>query len=717
VKGSTRNGAAARGPNGVGIDLGREPPLTVGDTREGVPQRRSVSIRWLTGTVLTGFTSTILMGGALMAALDGRHQLAFPPEAGRALRASEAGGDVPVTNGSKGDRIRAAREPASDRQVIQVSTVTKQGDRDLIKLKPFAKISTSLATTITSLSDNVPAYDPAKIVAAAAGPRGGDDSAAPTTEKLGVINDEGASGDGGDDGLVAVDGGDAGGSGDGADIADASAETVTIGADQEQIYGVNVEGEVSIKVVDFPLDLAPGDEEPSFSPAEAEAVARAAIEPMVSNGIQIAAMPYVDPDRFSFDESGTDPFSALGVRIVPENVSFVTKTGSALSSDERIAAVEKKDTLEDILTQNDVAADDAKSILAAMSDLMDLSDLHVGQKVRILFSSEGEAPRPMRVSIYEEGSHQATVARRDDDTFVRADEPETSTDEFETADQPASNNDGPMPRLYQAVYETALEQKIPGPLITELIHIFSYDVDFQSRVAPGDGLEVFHSLPEDATDTEDEEILYAAITLDGATKRYYRYRSADDGVVDYFDEEGRSAKKFLIRKPMNGGVLRSNFGYRKHPILGYQRLHPGVDWAAPRGTPILAAGNGTVEKAGWSSGYGNFTLIRHTNGYESAYAHQSAIAKGVRPGAKVRQGQLIGYVGSTGLSTGPHLHYEVRINNKPVDPLRVRLPRGRVLQGDMLTAFKQEKARIDTLIGTPASSKVAAVATEDEATN
>jgi murein DD-endopeptidase MepM/ murein hydrolase activator NlpD len=716
VKASTRGGAPARGTHGSRIDLGREPPLTVGDTREGVPQRRSVSIRWLTGTVLTGFTSTILMGGALMAALDGRHQLAFPPEVGRAVRASEAGGDVPATNGSKGDRIRAAREPASDRQVVQVSTVTKQGDRDLIKLKPFARIATSIATTITALSDDVPAYDPAKIVAGAAANRGGDkgaDTPAPTaTEKLGVIEDEGASGDGGDDALIVE-----GGSGDAPDDdKSGDANVIAVGAEQEQIYGANVEGEVSIKVSDFPINEAPQAEEPSFSPDEAEQVARASIEPTLSNGVQIAAMPYVDPDRFSFDESGTDPFSALGVRIVPENVSFVSKTGPAIPSDERVAVVEKKETLDEVLEENGVAASEATNILSAMSNLMDLSDLQAGQKVRILFSSEGETSRPMRVSIYDEGSHQATVARRDDDTFVRADEPESSTDEFEMA-EPAPIDNSPMPRLYQAVYETALEQKIPAPLITELIHIFSYDVDFQSRVAPGDTLEVFHSLPESGGAEDDEEILYAAITLDGAIKRYYRYRSPDDGVVDYFDEEGRSAKKFLVRKPMNGGVLRSNFGYRKHPILGYTRLHPGVDWAAPRGTPILAAGNGTVEKAGWSSGYGNFTLIRHTNGYESAYGHQSAIAKGIVPGAKVRQGQLIGYVGSTGLSTGPHLHYEVRINNKPVDPLRVRLPRGRVLQGEMLTAFKQEKLRIDTLIGMPASAKVAAISTDVEATN
>jgi murein DD-endopeptidase MepM/ murein hydrolase activator NlpD len=708
VKASTRIGAPAKGPDGSSIDLGREPPLIVGDSREGVPQPRSISIRWLTGTVLTGFTSTILMGGALIAALDGRHQLAVPPEASRTLRISDSGADAAQSHGAKGDRIRMAPEPVSDRQVIQVSTVTKQGDRDLIKLKPFARIQTSLATSITSLSDNVPPYDPAKIVAAAAGERGGNKAPAPAvSEKLTVVEDEGTSGDGEE---LVIDGGDA-------ELLVSEETELAVGPDQANVYGVNVEGEVLVKVSDFPLDLAPGDEEPSVSPIEAEQFIRASIQTTMPGDHPITPLAYVDPERFSFGAEGADPFSALGVRIVPENVSFVSKTGSALSSDERIAVVDKKETLQDILSENNVSESDRLSILAAMSDLMDLGDLEAGQKVRILYSAEGDAIRPMRVSIYEEGSHQATVARRDDDSFVRADEPETSTDEFETAGRAGSSSDGPMPRLYQAVYETALQQEMANPLITELIHIFSYDVDFQSRVSPGDGLEVFHSLPEADEDATEEEILYAAITLEGATKRYYRFRSPDDGVVDYFDEEGRSAKKFLIRKPMNSGQLRSNFGYRKHPILGYRRLHAGVDWSAPRGTPILAAGNGTVEKAGWSSGYGNFTLIRHTNGYETAYAHQSSIAKGIRPGAKVRQGQLIGYVGSTGLSTGPHLHYEVRINNKPVDPLRVRLPRGRVLQGEMLAAFKQEKARIDTLIGTPASSKVAAIATSDDSTN
>ena len=318
--------------------------------------------------------------------------------------------------------------------------------------------------------------------------------------------------------------------------------------------------------------------------------------------------------------------------------------------------------------------------------------------------TEGGKPDPIRVSIYDDGAHQATVARADDNSFVRADEPNANLDEFADADSAPATTGG-LPRVYDALYATALEQQVPAPLIDQLIRIFAFDVDFQARISPGDQLEVFHSLP-DPKDPEaaDAEVLYASLTLGGVTKRFYRYRTGDDGIVDYYDEEGKSAKKFLMRKPMSVGVIRSGFGWRVHPILGYRRLHTGVDYAAPRGTPILAAGNGVVEKMGWTSGYGHFTLVRHTNGYETGYGHQSAFAKGLVPGSRIRQGQVIGYVGSTGLSTGPHLHFEIRVNGTPVDPLRVRLPRGRVLQGDLLAGFEKERERIDTLLGSPAAA-------------
>ena len=178
---------------------------------------------------------------------------------------------------------------------------------------------------------------------------------------------------------------------------------------------------------------------------------------------------------------------------------------------------------------------------------------------------------------------------------------------------------------------------------------------------------------------------------------FYRFQM-EGGAVDYFDQDGRSAKQFLLRNPVPNGQFRSGFGGRRHPILGYTRLHTGVDWSAPRGTPIIASGNGIVEKAGWAGGYGRQTIIRHSNGYETSYNHQSAIARGVVPGARVRQGQVIGYVGSTGLATGDHLHYELMVNGRKVDPMRVRLPVGRVLKGGDLEAFKRERKRIDDLL-------------------
>jgi murein DD-endopeptidase MepM/ murein hydrolase activator NlpD len=144
--------------------------------------------------------------------------------------------------------------------------------------------------------------------------------------------------------------------------------------------------------------------------------------------------------------------------------------------------------------------------------------------------------------------------------------------------------------------------------------------------------------------------------------------------------------------------MRSSFGIRRHPILGYTKMHTGVDWAAPTGTPIYAAGNGTVEKAGWESGYGKFVLIRHNNGYESAYGHMSAFARSMDEGTRVRQGQVIGFVGSTGLSTGSHVHYEIRVNGRFVDPMRIKLPRGRELQGPMLAGFDQERERLDNIM-------------------
>src|SRR3984893_10680406 len=252
---------------------------------------------------------------------------------------------------------------------------------------------------------------------------------------------------------------------------------------------------------------------------------------------------------------------------------------------------------------------------------------------------------------------------------------------------------------------------MPQPVIDALIRMFSFDVDLQRRVRAGDSFEVLYA----GDDLEGaSEVLFASLVVGCDPRGYYPFQLTHAGIVDYYDEAGKSAKKFLVRKPMAGGIFRSGFGARNHPILKYVRAHTGVDWSDDIGTPVFAAGNGVIVEADWSSGgYGRRIEIQHLNGYMTTYSHLSGFARGIEGGVKVRQGQVIGYVGSTGLSTGPHLHYEVLINGSFVDPMRVKLPRGRELDGPILNDFERERARVDGILdrspgGTPHVSQTSA---------
>jgi murein DD-endopeptidase MepM/ murein hydrolase activator NlpD len=307
-----------------------------------------------------------------------------------------------------------------------------------------------------------------------------------------------------------------------------------------------------------------------------------------------------------------------------------------------------------------------------------------------------QALQPVRVIIAGDSGVDAVAALSDMGRYVPVDV--RSMDTEMTADNtPQADDEGSGIRLYQSIYETALRNNVPKPVIEDLIRIYSYDVDFQRKVQPGDSFEVLYAGEEQAGDARNE-VLFASLSVGGEPKRFYRYQSPDDGLIDYYDENGKSAKKFLLRKPVAEAIMRDGFGIRRHPILGYTKMHTGVDWSAPTGTPIYAAGNGVVEKADWESGYGKFVLIRHNNGYETAYGHMTAYARGIEEGKKVRQGQVIGFVGSTGLSTGSHVHFEIRINGRFVDPMRIKLPRGRELQGPILANFEKERERLDGLM-------------------
>jgi murein DD-endopeptidase MepM/ murein hydrolase activator NlpD len=436
--------------------------------------------------------------------------------------------------------------------------------------------------------------------------------------------------------------------------------------------------------------------------AEVEALVRATATALPVGAMEAMPLTYATPAEFGFDALLETPAGTQGVRITPQNVSFVTRTdGGGVSRDERLLAIQPGQPLPDLLMQNGMAEAGARDAIAAMDGLIDLTQLTPNHRVRLAFEPSlggGIAPRALRVSIYLDGAHQATVARNDAGMFVRADEPPPLPAGIEDALPVVAATQSRT--LYEAIYLTALENEVPAALINQLVRIFAFDLDMSSRIGPRDSIEVFHRLPDgDGTEAVDEGIVFAAVTLAGVTKRYYRFQNPADGTVDYFDAEGRSANIFLLRKPMSTGEYRSGFGMRRHPILGTYTMHTGVDWAAPYGTPIVSAGDGVVVSAGWVSGYGYLTRIRHANGYESAYAHQTRFAPNIEAGTVVHQGQVIGYVGSTGLSTGPHLHYEVRINDQLVDPLRIRLPRGDVLEGEILATFQAQRHEIDATLG------------------
>jgi murein DD-endopeptidase MepM/ murein hydrolase activator NlpD len=411
--------------------------------------------------------------------------------------------------------------------------------------------------------------------------------------------------------------------------------------------------------------------------------------------------------RLAFAAEATeDPYAGFEARIIPENITLLAKTGKETTGgnnwSERIVVVRKNETVTTVLTDLGATPDEIRAIAGALGPRGRDGGIREGHKLKILLAptEAGGRQKPLRVVVAGETAVEAVVALSDTGKYVAVDVQHATTEVAEAEDD---ENDTSAVRLYQSVYETALRNQVPRFIIDELIRIYSYDVDFQRRTQPGDSFEVFFAGEEDTPADLRNEVLYASLTVAGETRKYFRFQSPDDGVVDYYDETGKSAKKFLVRKPLADGVMRSGYGFRKHPILGYGKMHTGVDWSAPHGTPIYASGNGSVEKVGWESGYGKYIRIRHTNGYETAYGHMSAFAKGMEVGKKVRQGQVIGFVGSTGLSTGAHLHYEIMVNGRFVDPMRIRLPRGRVLEGQILAGFERERDRIDGLMQRRAS--------------
>src|SRR5262249_49516005 len=250
-----------------------------------------------------------------------------------------------------------------------------------------------------------------------------------------------------------------------------------------------------------------------------------------------------------------------------------------------------------------------------------------------------------------------------------------------------------------SLYSSALARGATDREIASLAGAFGYDVDFQRDVLPGDHFElVFERFYDDEGHTvRTGDLLFIALDTRHGPKRFYAFAAPGDNQTDWYDADGHSARRFLMKTPVNGARLASGFGMRIHPVLGYSLMHRGTDFAAPIGTPIMAAGDGVVERAGPFSTYGNYVKLRHGSEYETAYAHMSRCAPGIKAGAHVSQGQIIGYVGMSGRATGPHLHYEVLKDGDQINPMGLRVANGRNLAGRDLALFQSERARIDTL--------------------
>jgi murein DD-endopeptidase MepM/ murein hydrolase activator NlpD len=374
--------------------------------------------------------------------------------------------------------------------------------------------------------------------------------------------------------------------------------------------------------------------------------------------------------------------------------------------------VRRGDTLSNILDRARIDAAQAHAVVQALRGIYDPRRLKAGQELMITAAAArgGGAGRELMGLAFDlDFDHQIRITR-DPDGGYSADKVERPQ-RRELVRRAGTIDD--------SLFLSADRADVPRGITIDLIRLFSWDVDFQRDIRAGDGFETLFeevSLEDQSGDVRGGDLLYAGLSLSGEMFDAFRFEP-EDGEVEYFDRTGRSLRKFLLRTPVDGARLSSTFGMRRHPILGYSRMHKGTDFAAPTGTPIYAAGSGRVVAAGRNGGYGNYIRVRHSGEYSTAYAHLSRFAKGIRPGQRVRQGQVIGYVGTTGRSTGPHLHYEVLRNDQQINPLKLKQPPATQLAGADLERFNQEVARIDRLRGELTSdTQVASKADQPPAT-
>ena len=556
----------------------------------------------------------------------------------------------------KADRLQLTTGALSTRYIIHESTKSRRDSREYVRQKPYARIVARLAPVPADEKDKIPPFNPFKLY--------GSGKATDTDEDA----DRNAA--------------------SGLSRSDVSSKVV------ELLGGILPEEDGQELDTQEVQDIVERNAEANAAPADGsgaplDAVAGGSAGPAVGDGTS----PWQPSSATSDSLNTTDIYKTPDS---PDEPPDDIEGGEVI-----VVKVGPKDTLAKILAKAGAPEWDVRSMIEAGHSLFPENSLVAGEEVRITLVPSLADPNkkePARYSIFSDGhDHLVTVSRSAAGEFVASKQPPFNAELAQLA-----KNEGDDPQsssLYAAVYYAGLAQNLSPETITQILRINAIDTDFRRRVRPGDTLEMFFDMKDDqSTDGPPGELLYSAINSGGNVYKFYRFRSTD-GVVDFYDAQGNNSKKFLLRKPVRGTDVRltSGFGVRFHPLLNTRKMHTGVDWACAVGTPIIAAGNGTIEEVGRKGYYGNYIRIRHGNGYQTAYGHMSRFAN-VHPGMKVRQGQVIGYVGSTGLSTGPHVHFEVLVNNRFVDPMSIQVPRERKLEGVDLAEFQKERSRIDDLM-------------------
>ena len=472
-------------------------------------------------------------------------------------------------------------------------------------------------------------------------------------------------------------------------------------------------GKVDIRMVNLMPGIYPGNEDTQLNTSDVTAlVYRAQLLPDLRREAsvdQAGLLPSgLTPSYISnSDFDGLSPLDQIdaNLTVLRRNVAEDAQDNDDTPPGEvRVVRVGKGDTVTRILQRMGAPNWLAGNMINAANTVMAMDNITPGQEIHVRMVESVTQPgrlEPAGFSVFSStGGHIVTVKRDASGEFKANDKIDRAT---LLQSMKSRANPGSLNTLYSAIYDAGLTQKLPPSLILKILRIHAYNIDYRRRLRNGDQIELFFDFRKQADNsTELGKLFFTSIITGGETSQFWRFRSRD-GVIDYYDERGHNSNKFLMRKPVRGSNIRltSGFGFRVHPILKQRRMHTGVDWAGPTGTPILAAGKGIVEERRRRGAYGNYVRIKHANGYDTTYSHMHNFGPGIRKGVKVKQGQIIGYIGSTGLSSGPHLHYEVLVNKRFVNPLKIKVPRERQLAGEDLAAFQRERNRITELIKRP----------------